>query len=85
MSAVIACMVCARPFDSLLTSGLHAGVLVMAVVVVAILAAIARGALRLLREDAAATIGPGPDDGPEQTVSTNHEVAALAADHGVRP
>jgi hypothetical protein len=53
MSAVIACVVCARPLDSLLTSGLHDGVLVMAVVAVAVTGAIARGALRLLREDAA--------------------------------
>lgn len=52
MSTVVACMVCARPFDSLLTGGLHAGVLVMAVVAVAVLGGIARGALRLLREDA---------------------------------
>lgn len=53
MSPVIACVVCARPLDSLLTSGLHAGVLVMAMVAVLVISAIARGALRLLREDAA--------------------------------
>jgi len=52
MIAVIACVVCARPFDSLLTSGLQAGVLVLALVAVAVLGAIARGAVRLLREDA---------------------------------
>ncbi len=53
MSAVIACVVCARPADSLLTSGLQAGVLVLAVVAVVVLGAMARGALRLVREDAA--------------------------------
>jgi hypothetical protein len=52
MTGVIACVVCARPFDSLLTSGLQAGVLVLALVAVAVLGAIARGAVRLLREDA---------------------------------
>ena len=51
MTTVVACMVCAPPLDALLTSGLHAGVLVMALVVAGVIAAIARGALRLLRED----------------------------------
>jgi len=63
MSAVVACMVCARPLDSLLTSGLHAGVLVMAVVTVLVIGAIARGALRLLREDAAHVSGTAPSAG----------------------
>ncbi len=49
---MIACVVCARPFDSLLTSGLQAGVLVLALVAVVVLGALARGALRLVREDA---------------------------------
>ena len=53
MSAVVACVVCARPADSLLTSGLQAGVLVLALVAVVVLGAMARGALRLVREDAA--------------------------------
>ena len=35
---MVACMVCARPLDSLLTSGLKAGVLVMAVVALVSLA-----------------------------------------------
>ena len=52
LPAVMACVVCARPFDSLLTSGLQAGVLVLALVAVVVLGAIARGAVRLLREDA---------------------------------
>lgn len=70
MSAVIACVACARPLDSLLTSGLHAGVLVMAVFAVVVMSAIARGALRLLREDAAAVAdtatgaAPAPGDRP---------------------
>ena len=33
MTTVIACLVCASPLDGLLTSGLHAGVLTMALVV----------------------------------------------------
>lgn len=63
MSAVVACVVCARPLDSLLTSGLQAGVLVMAAVAVAVIAAISRGALRLLREDAAEVSGTTSDAG----------------------
>ena len=51
MTTVVACLVCAPPLDGLLTSGLHAGVLTMALVVAGVLAAIARTALRLLRED----------------------------------
>ncbi len=53
MSTVLACVVCARPADSLLTSGLQAGVVVLAVVAVVVVGAVGRGALRLLREDAA--------------------------------
>ncbi len=53
MSTVLACVVCARPADSLLTSGLQAGVLALAVVAVVVIGAIGRGAIRLLREDAA--------------------------------
>ena len=52
MNVVVACVVCARPLDSLLTSGLQAGVLVLALVAVGVLGGLARGALRLLREDA---------------------------------
>ncbi len=59
MSAVIACVVCARPLDSLLTSGLHAGVLVLAAVAVVVIVAIAHAGLRLLREDAAALAASG--------------------------
>ena len=62
MSTVFACMVCARPFDSLLTSGLHAGVLTMAIVVSVVIGGLARGAVRLLRDDATeaeATAPPG--------------------------
>jgi uncharacterized membrane protein len=54
MTLVIACMVCAGPLDALLTSGLHAGVAVMAAVAVGVIAALVRGVLRLLREDRAA-------------------------------
>lgn len=54
MTMVIACMVCARPLDALLTSGLHAGVAVMAAVAVGVMAVLVRGVIRLLREDRAA-------------------------------
>lgn len=67
MTPVVACMVCAQPLDTLLTNGLHAGVLVMALVALGVIAALGRGAMRLLREDRAAEgslplpyIEPGP-------------------------
>lgn len=63
LPAVMACVVCARPFDSLLTSGLQAGVLVLALVAVAVLGAIARGAVRLLREDTDDTRANAADSG----------------------
>jgi hypothetical protein len=53
MSPIVACVVCARPFDSLLTSGLHAGVAVMALVAVVVIGALVRGALAVVRQDAA--------------------------------
>lgn len=53
MTPVVACVVCARPFDSLLTSGLHAGVALMAVVAMVVVALIVRGALAIVRQDAA--------------------------------
>jgi hypothetical protein len=53
MTPVVACVVCARPFDSLLTSGLHAGVSVMALAAVVIIGALVRGALAVVRQDAA--------------------------------
>ena len=56
MTSFVACMVCARPFDALLTSGLHAGVVVMAVVALGVNAALARGVIGLLREDRAAHV-----------------------------
>ncbi len=40
MSPLVACIVCARPLDSLLTSGLHAGVAVMAAVAIVVVAAL---------------------------------------------
>lgn len=54
---VLACMVCARPLDALLTAGLHAGVLAMALVTAGVIAVIVRGVVRLLREDGAAVDG----------------------------
>jgi hypothetical protein len=53
MNPMVACVVCARPFDSLLTSGLHAGVAVMALVAVVVIGALVRGALAIVRQDAA--------------------------------
>ena len=53
MSPLVACVVCARPFDSLLTSGLHAGVAVMALVAIVVIGALVRGALAIARQDAA--------------------------------
>ena len=53
MSPLVACVVCARPFDSLLTSGLHAGVAVMTLVAVVVIGALVRGALAIVRQDAA--------------------------------
>jgi len=52
MTPLVACLVCARPLDSLLTSGLHAGVAVMAVVVVVVVGALVRGAAWVVRADA---------------------------------
>ena len=60
MTTIVACLVCAPPLDGLLTSGLHAGVLAMALVVAGMLAAIAGVALRLLREDRAARTAVAP-------------------------
>jgi hypothetical protein len=51
VTTIVACMVCAGPFESLLSSGLHAGVLAMAVVTVAVLAALVRGGVLLVREE----------------------------------
>jgi hypothetical protein len=59
MTTVVACMVCAQPLDALLTGGLHAGVLVMALVALGVIAAQGRGAMRLLREDRAALAADG--------------------------
>ena len=53
MIALVACVVCAPPLDSRLTGGLLAGVLVLTVVALVVMAGLGRGAVRLLREDAA--------------------------------
>lgn len=60
MTTVVACMVCARPLDALLTSGLHAGVLVLALVALGVIAALVRGVVRLVREDRAALAASEP-------------------------
>lgn len=84
MKAVVACVVCARPFDSLLTGGLHAGVLVMGVVAVVVIAAIARGALRLLREDAAEDAHLAHEGGPARPAAAHATGAGVATDPGAR-
>lgn len=52
MTPLLACLVCARPLDSLLTGGLHAGVAVMAVIAVVVIGGLVRGALAVARADA---------------------------------
>lgn len=64
MTPVFACFVCARPLESLLTNGLHAGVAVMALVAVAVIGGLVRGALVVMRDDAAAGQA-APDFDPE--------------------
>lgn len=62
MTPLVACLVCARPIESLLTTGLHAGVAVLATVAVVVVGAIVRAAIRLAREESAAEVeaaGPG--------------------------
>lgn len=51
---VVACVVCARPADSLLASGLHAGVAVLAMLTASALVAIAWGAWHIAHDDALA-------------------------------
>jgi hypothetical protein len=65
MSPIVACVVCARPFDSLLTSGLHAGVAVMALVAIVVIGALVRGALAIARQDAALAREADAAAGPE--------------------
>ena len=52
MTPLIACVVCARPLDSLLTAGLQTGVAVLAVVAVVVIGGLVRGALAVMRADA---------------------------------
>lgn len=65
MSFVVACVVCARPLDSLLTSGLHAGVAVMAGLAAVVVGLLIRGAIVVVREDAARDAADA--HGPETT------------------
>lgn len=64
MTPLLACVVCARPFDSLLTGGLHAGVAVMAGVALVVVAALVRGALAVARLDAADGDGVATREAP---------------------
>jgi hypothetical protein len=52
VTPILACVVCARPLDSLLTSGLQAGVTVLAVVALAVIGGLARGVIAVVRADA---------------------------------
>ena len=49
---LVACAICGRPLDSLLASGLQAGVLVLAAIALLVIGIIARAGWRLLREEA---------------------------------
>jgi hypothetical protein len=51
VTPILACVVCARPLDSLLTSGLQAGVAVLAVVTLVVIGALVRGVVAVVRED----------------------------------
>lgn len=54
MTPLVACAVCAQPVDALLTGGLQAGVLVLALLALGMVAAIVRGAVAIARADARA-------------------------------
>lgn len=80
MNAVVACVVCARPLDSLLTSGLQAGVLVLAVVVACVIGGLTRGARQLLRDDAAESV-----DGNAGPAVVGVAGASVGVDRGGAP
>ncbi|MGE0816723.1 MAG: hypothetical protein AB7O28_16720 [Vicinamibacterales bacterium] len=63
---LVACVVCARPLDALLTSGLQAGVAVLALVAVAVVAGLVRGAVAVVRHDRLQQAG-GPSRAPVET------------------
>ena len=52
MTPFVACLACARPIDSLLTGGLHAGVAVMAVAALVVMGGLVRGVVAVVRLDA---------------------------------
>jgi hypothetical protein len=83
MTVVIACMVCARPFDALLTSGLHAGVAVMAAVAVGVMAMLARGVIRLLREDRDALAGADQHVGASSEAVPDIELTNASGGTGI--
>lgn len=53
MTPLIACVVCARPLDSLLTGGLQTGVAVLAAIALVVIGGLVRGAVAVARADAA--------------------------------
>lgn len=53
MTPILACVVCARPLDSLLTGGLQSGVAVLAAIAVLVIGGLVRGAVAVARADAA--------------------------------
>lgn len=63
MTPLLACLVCARPLDSLLTSGLHAGVAVLAVVAALVVGAIVQAAIRLARDESSADADAARQEG----------------------
>lgn len=52
MTPLLACVVCARPLDSLLTGGLQTGVAVLAAIALVVIGGLVRGALAVVRTDA---------------------------------
>lgn len=52
MTPIVACVVCARPLDSLLTGGLQSGVAVLAAVAMVVIGGLVRGAIAVARADA---------------------------------
>lgn len=53
MTPLVACVVCARPLDSLLTGGLQTGVAVLAAIALVVVGGLVRGAIAVARADAA--------------------------------
>lgn len=64
MTTLVACVVCARPLDHLLTNGLQAGVGVMTLLAVLVVAGLVRGALAVVRRDQVLAAESNPGGAP---------------------